>query len=270
MKCKRLKMFICASSLAVSMLSAGWVASDITNSVVYAQDISNDFSGSGNTSQNSSGGSASDFLSGGNVSGEDQSVADFFRNQRGVTGTQLNEASNAISPITNAIGWVSGVIIALIAVGIFLVTAIDLLYIAIPPIRPFLYTAGTDGTGASTAGRYPSMYGGAYGGMQNQQQKRRIQFVSDECVQICALMGGSAPTEGIGMMNRMGGYGAQPQNQMSRGSVIGAYLKKRAVFIVILVVSIIVLMSSALMGFGVNLALWGIKIISAISNAIAF
>jgi hypothetical protein len=103
------------------------------------------------------------------------------------------------------------------------------------------------------------------------QSTRKIQWVSDEAVQCAAMLGGSSGTEGMGMMNRggMGGYGSQPQAQMSKASVIKTYLVKRAFFMVILAICIIVLMSSVLLGTGVNLANWGIKIIDAIRNVTA-
>lgn len=273
-KRRNLRMMLCVASLSLSIISCGWVAYSMSAN---AYDITDELGSSSSVTSGSgsSGSGADDFLNQGDISSDDREVADFLKNQRGVTGEQLQEASDALSPITNAIGWVSGAIIALISLGIFLITAVDLLYISIPPIRTFLYTPGTDGTGAMTAGRGYGGFGGyggygAYGGANmNQQQKRKIQWVSDECIRVCALMGGSSATEGMGAMSRYGGYNAQPQQQMSRGSLIIEYLKKRAIFIIFFAVCILVLTSSVLMGFGVNVAQWGIKIISAISSAIS-
>ena len=213
----------------------------------------------------------SSFLNEGSVGSEDASVGNFIKNHRGATSEQMNTAAQALSPVTNILGYVSGGIVALIMAAIFLITALDLLYIAIPPVRQFLYTPGTDGTGAMTAGR--GGYGGygGYGGMggmgAQQPAKKPVQLISDEAVQCVALLGGSSTTEGMGAMNRMGGgFGSQPQAQMSKGSVIKTYFIKRAFFMVLLVICIIVLSSSVLLGTGVNLANWGIKLIDAFNK----
>lgn len=261
-----LKLGIASCALAVNLMVAVPMCSMVSSNVVYAQDVNNDFSGS------STGGAsgASNFLDKGTVDPEDVAVGNMLKNRRGMTGKDLEKASQVVSPLTNTLGFLSGCIIAVISLAIFLITAIDLAYIAVPPIRTFLYTPGTDGTGAMTAGRaggYP-MYGGGMmqGGAGQPQQRRRIQWISDECVQVCALLGGSSMSEGVGAMGRMGGFQGQPQNQMTRSSVIKEYLKKRAFFIVLFAVCIIILMSSVLMGTGVNIAQWGIKILSAINN----
>lgn len=210
----------------------------------------------------------SSFLNEGSVGSEDASVGNFIKNHRGATSEQMNTAAQALSPVTNILGYLSGGIVALIMAAIFFITALDLLYISIPPVRHFLYTPGTDGTGAMTAGR--GAYGGygGMGGMGGQQQaKKPIQLISDEAVQCVALLGGSSTTEGMGAMNRMGeGFGSQPQAQMSKGSVIKTYFIKRAFFMVLLVICIIVLSSSVLLGTGVNLANWGIKLIDAFNK----
>lgn len=213
----------------------------------------------------------SSFLNEGSVGSEDASVGNFIKNHRGATSEQMNTAAQALSPVTNILGYLSGGIVALIMAAIFFITALDLLYISIPPVRHFLYTTGTDGTGAMTAGRgaYGGMGGyGGYGGMGGQQPaKKPIQLISDEAVQCVALLGGSSTTEGMGAMNRMGGgFGSQPQAQMSKGSVIKTYFIKRAFFMVLLVICIVVLSSSVLLGTGVNLANWGIKLIDAFNK----
>lgn len=213
----------------------------------------------------------SSFLNEGSVGSEDASVGNFIKNHRGATSEQMNTAAQALSPVTNILGYVSGGIVALIMAAIFFITVLDLLYISIPPVRQFLYTPGTDGTGAMTAGR--GAYGG-YGGMggmggmgAQQPAKKPVQLISDEAVQCVALLGGSSTTEGMGAMNRMGGgFGSQPQAQMSKGSVIKTYFIKRAFFMVLLVICIIVLSSSVLLGTGVNLANWGIKLIDAFNK----
>lgn len=241
--------------------------------VAYAQSIDNDLAGQDTSSGSSAGNEISSILDEGSITQDDKEIGDYIKNFRGMTGEQMNTASEVLAPLTSVVGYLSGGLVMLALVGMSLITAVDLFYIAFPPVRGFLYTPGTDGTGAMTAGRMAGPYGGGMmgGGMQNQPTKRRVQIISDEAVQCAALFGGSSATEGMGAMNRFqgGGFNSQPPAQMSRGSVIKEYLKKRVVFLILLVICIIVLTSSALLGTGVNLAQWGLKILDAINSFMA-
>ena len=64
------------------------------------------------------------------------------------------------------------------------------------------------------------------------------------------------------------GYGMQQggQNNQSRGSVIKIFLGKRIMFIIFFAICLIILTSSALLGTGVNIAMWGLKLIGALNN----
>lgn len=207
---------------------------------------------------------------------EDKGVSDWLKNQRGVTSKQLESASQTMSPITNIIGYISSAIIILIMAAVVTITALDLMYIAIPPTRNFLYKAGTDGTGGFTggygAGGFGSMggmsmgAGGAAGG-----SNKPTQWVSDEAVACAAMLGGSAQSAQGGMMPGMGaGYGAmgaqQQQPEMKTKSVIAMYFKKKLFFLILLAICIVVLTSSAVMNCGVNLAEWFIKIVNMFND----
>lgn len=271
---KRVLMACMVGMLAFSPI-IGYTGSAVT---AYASSIDNDFSSgdagktrnstSRTTTSNNSGNTnrLGSVLDGGTVSEDDKALGNFLGQHRGVTSDQLNSASEIASPVANAFGYIAAFIIALTASAIFLITALDILYIAVPFVRPFLYTAGTDGTGAMTAGRYgggPGGYGGYGGYAQNTSSSsggRRHQFISDEAVTCAALLGGSSRTENIGAPGQ--------RSNETRGSVIKAYLVKRAGFMVLFVLCVVVLMSSALMGTGANLANFSIKVITAINNAL--
>ena len=275
MKNKKRVLIACTVGMLAFAPIIGYTGSAIT---AYASSIDNDFSSgdasktrnstSRTTTSSSSGNTNSlgSVLDGGTVSEDDKALGNFLGQHRGVTSDQLNSASEVVSPITNAVGYIAAFIIALTASAIFLITALDILYIAVPFVRPFLYTSGTDGTGAMTAGRYgggPGGYGGYGGYAQNTPSSssgRRHQFISDEAVTCAALLGGSSRTENIGAPGQ--------RTNETRGSVIKAYLVKRAGFMVLFVICVVVLMSSALMGTGANLANFSIKIITAINNAL--
>lgn len=263
------RLFLCFF-LAFAVITVFGVSSPSKTYTVYAaENLGDDLSGGSDS------GSSGDQM--GTISEDDQNIADWIGNQRGFTSDQLATASDTLSPITNMIGYLIGAIFALACVGVFLITALDLLYIAFPPIRNLLYKAGTDGTGAYTGGGMAGGYGrgmmgmgmagagGAAGGTN-----KPTQWVSDEAVQCAALMGGSAQAaNGAGMMGGMyGGMQGQAQQEQSTKSVIGTYFKKRVFFIILFVICATVLTSSVLMGTGANLAQWGIRILNMINGYI--
>lgn len=237
-----------------AMLTAVIVSNPTEPLKVYAESIEDDIDGtSGSDSQSLEK----------DVDKDDQDVANWIKGQRGMTGEQLANASQQLGPVTKMIGTVVGIIFVLTCAGIFLITALDLLYIAFPPVRNLLYKAGTDGTGAYTGGMGGGGFGrgmmgmgmGGQGGPANGTAKP-TQWISDEAVACAAMLGGSAQSQGGGMGMGMGMGMMQPQQEMPMKSVIGTYFKKRAFFMVIFVVAALVLTSSILMGFGVNLAEW--------------
>lgn len=253
-------MFICASVTAPARQITVYAAEDLGDNL-------------GTSEENSEG------MMGGSVTEDDQEIGNWISNQRGMTGEQLNEASENLSFVTNFIGYVVGGIVILIFAGLFLITALDLLYITFPPVRNLLYKAGTDGTGAYTGGGMAGGYGrgmmgmgmagagGAAGGTN-----KPTQWVSDEAVKCAALMGGSAQAaNGAGGMYGGGMYGGmqgQAQQQQSTKSVIGTYFRKRIFFMILLVLCVIILTSSALLGTGINLALWGVRLIDMLNGYI--
>lgn len=180
---------------------------------------------------------------------DDSGVAEFFKNHRSMTSEQLNKASDTVSPLTNIFGYLMGGLIAVTSSAIFLITALDLLYIGVPVLRGVLYkSGGSQGMGG---------YGQAQG-------SKGFQLVSDEAVQASAAAGG-------GGSQGMGGYGMQGggmQQQQSTKSIITSYLKKRVVFLVLFAVCTVILTSSILLGTGVNLAQWVMRLIEILNDAI--
>ena len=199
----------------------------------------------------------------------DQDVAEWFKGQGGMSSEQLEVASRTISPITTLIGYITGGIVVLIIIGVGAITALDLLYISIPPVRNLLYKAGTDGTGGYTGGFGAGGFGRGMGGMATMGaggaaggSSKPTQWVSDEAVACAALLGGSAQSN-----NMMGGMaGMQQQQQPTTRSVIGTYFRKRLFFMLLLGICIIVLTSSTVMDCGFNLAEWVLKLISVLNG----
>lgn len=193
--------------------------------------------------------------------GEADDIGDILGSQNIMTSEHLSQASIWAAPLTNLIGYVIGGIVTLTIILVGFLTAVDIFYISIPPVRNLLYKAGTDGTGA-----YQGGYG--MGGMSaSGGTAKPTQWVSDEAVACAALLGGSSQSMNIGMNMGMGMGGNQPKPPVK--SVIWVYIKKRSVFLVLLMVAILVLTSSALMGTGINLAQWLLKIIMMLNGSIA-
>ena len=229
-----------------------------------------------NDSDSNGGNSAGEMLNGiqsQTVSPEDKGVSDWLKNQKTMDPKHLEKASETMNPLVNLLGYVAGGIIVLTVAGVVVITALDLMYIAIPPIRNVLYKGGAaaGAGGMGMHGRFGMMGGGAQGGQQTRQ------WVSDEAIACAALLGGGAQAQGAmgGGMGMMGGYGGMggmqamgvnQQQAQSTKSVIGMYFKKRLFFLILLALCIIVLTSSALMNCGVNLAQWVLKIINMLNG----
>lgn len=256
MICKWKRFLACFLLSGVVSLGVVSVVS-LQPEVVLAESLEDNVSNDSTPEQSNSG-----------MSEDDQDVANWIKNQRGMTGDQLETASQTLSPLLNLVGYVIGGALCIVFVGMFGMTALDLVYITIPPFRNVLYKAGTDGTGAYTGGGpaggygYGGGYGGRYGGVGGASggTMKPTQWISDEAVQCAAMLGGSAQAQNQGYS---GGQQAVPMK-----SVIATYFKKRIVFMILLVITAIVLTSSALLGVGVNLAAWVMKIITMINGYI--
>lgn len=234
-----------------------------------------------NDSDSNGGNSAGEMLNGiqsQTVSPEDKGVSDWLKNQKTMDPKHLEKASETMNPLVNLLGYVAGGIIVLTVAGVVVITALDLMYIAIPPIRNVLYKGGAAGAGGMMGAGGMGMHG-RFGMMGGGAQQTR-QWVSDEAVACAALLGGGAQAQGAmgGGMGMMGGYGGMggmqamgvnQQQAQSTKSVIGMYFKKRVFFLILLALCIIVLTSSALMNCGVNIAQWVLKIINMLNGKMA-
>lgn len=259
----RITMGVVTFVSVVAMMSA--VNSPIVDTV-YA-DIEDDV---GETSSYS--GSGDDVLgdlANQQVDEDDQGVINWLTGRRNVTAGQLESASKTMRPVTAMFGYVTGGIMVLIVAGVTVITALDLLYIAIPPIRGLLYSGSQGGSGGMMSGgmmgRGMGMSGmGAMGGSTGASQQKQVQWVSDEAIACAGLLNSGGQQMG-GMYGGMGAMQGQ-QQQNSTSSVIGVYFKKRVFFMILLALSLVVLTSSVVMDCGVNLAEWVLKIFGMING----
>lgn len=202
------------------------------------------------------------------------SISDYMRGHDAVSKKDMESASKIASPIVALIGKATGVIILLVDALIFLVTALDLLYIAVPFTRKYLNPANLQQGGGMMPGMGMgarmgmSMGGGAQGAVDPNAHK----WVSDEAVAAIMM---SQPQQQGGMAGGMGmgGYGGmqqpQQQQQQSTKSTITTYFKKRIIFIVVFAIATTILMSSILVDCGLNLAQLMYKILGVFNDGIS-
>lgn len=203
-----------------------------------------------------------DGLTGGNTAQEQQvdqgsnsrdagALGDALQNYNPITDDNMSQAQAFANPITNIIGNIIGAIVLLTAAGIFLVTALDLAYIAMPFTRPLLTSKhqlvsdeALAAVGGASGGQQAGGMGSPMGGMGSP-------------------MGGMGSPMGSPMGGGMGG-----QQKQSTKSVITTYFKKRVVFMVIFAVATVILTSSILTGVGINLAALLTEIINKLNSII--
>ena len=208
-------------------------------------------------------------------SGSD-ALADAIRNSNTITDESMAKASKFSAPILGFMNLISSALLILTLGAIGLMSVLDLVFIAVPMLRSFMYPAYKQSvSGTAPAGGMMTPMGGGFGGYGNrfgyggmaggtagaqaQPQGIRCQWISDEAVKAIGLsVPQPAPqAQPMGMM----GVAPQPQQPTGGKSAIVEYLKHRSVFIVIFVVAAMLLTSSILTGFG-------LKIFSFISEAL--
>ncbi|MBO5424760.1 MAG: hypothetical protein J6A25_04530 [Lachnospiraceae bacterium] len=215
---------------------------------------------------------------------DNNSISDYLQNYNPVTKDNMEQAGAIASPIVNALGTLSGFIVMIASAGIFVVTALDLVYIGMPFTRSFLnpkYGAQMGGAspmgGMGMGGMGMGMHRG-YGGMgamgamgggaqQAPEQGMRRQWVSDEA-EYCVNFAQRQDLMSSGGVAPIGGMPQQTQPTSTK-SVILMYLKKRAFFLVIFSVCVVVLMSSLFTDCGLNLAELISKVMNKIGNQIS-
>lgn len=173
----------------------------------------------------------------------------------GVDQKSANRAKAIVAPLARWANIGFAIVLAFTFIAMFLITALDLMYIAVPPIRNFLVPGGVSPQGSDMSGggmiggRYGG-YGGGYGGgsgmmgMQQQQQQQQrsaliTQLISDEAkyavAQVTSVKEHSTP------MGTMGGFGGgmmgggmqQQPVPPSMKSVLADYMKKRIFFFIV-------------------------------------
>ena len=182
----------------------------------------------------------------------------------------IEQAKKDAGPILNILGWISGVILTIVVVWQVVQTALDLLYIAVPFTRSLYHNPETGkgipfiavsddamkaitNTGSDTA---TSTMGAGPGGRPHM-----------DMAGAGGMMGGRGPR---GMMGGPSMVGGRPPHgsEEKRGNVIIAYFKSRIATLVFLMIACVVLVSSAVMDLGLNLAAWVLTLINTINDVL--
>lgn len=219
-----------------------------------------------------------DFEDEGEDEGEDTSSSDYgsvgsalgeIGKENSLSDEELTNANAVLKPITSLIGSAVGIVVALVSSLIFLITALDLMYICVPFSRNLLFVDGQ--SGSSMRGGYGMGMGmGGMGMQQAPATHERRQFVSDEAVQCAAMMGNNQQQGMANMGYPGGGMGAmqsQPQNTPVK-NVLMVYFKKRMFFMILFAICVVMLTSSIFLGTGINLAGWLMKLVEMLNNSI--
>lgn len=286
---KKVKLFsLVALSIAVVGVGSQLAETHLTarkDNIVYAWDDDNNSGnhGNGNGNQGNGGNGGNDRATSNqdttNVNTVDRTDPNNISNQlkgyRPVKSEDIQNARQNSGWLTDIIGMGISLLIILTFAFTGFITAADLFYLYFPPVRKFLYSAGTDGTGGMTG------MGGNGGGSTS---FLNLQWVSDEAVAVSSMLGGSAQATGHGggMMNGGfgggfgggygggfgGGFGAQPNDVQQKGgkSVIRVYLGKRIVALTLLGVASVLLFTSAFTDFGINAGGMILNILSVIQE----
>lgn len=238
-----------------------------TGTNVYAAPDINSVTG-GNTSTSQSSNSS--------ASNETKSAADGLSqafHDSAISNEDLAKASSFASPYVKGVNFVLSIVLACFSVILGVVTVLDLLYIAVPPIRKFLCAetaAQPQGGGMGMGMGRMGMGGMGMGGMgaANQPSQTGIgRFVSDEAVAALAEANATAQPQGGGMgmgMGMMGGMGAAQQAQPKTKSVILTYAKKRAFALIVFAACIVLLTSTLFTDIGLYIGSWIIETVGGL------
>lgn len=270
---KVLKQFLfVAVAIFVLFVNAGKMV--YANSSNYYQEIE----GSAGTNSNIT---SSPNNEGYEIEKKSTAVTDSLKNFNLLNDENMAKANKIASPLVNAIGYLVGILIVAFPAIQIAISAIDCYYLGVAFTRKYLDGSNGGKQLVSDEAIKALMLSGAQT-MQDAQQMAGGQIPMSGAMfgrggvgAYGRPMGGfGSPMGGFGspMGSPMGGYGnpmgspmgmspmgangqqEQPQPKPNKKLAITIYFKMRIVFVVVSFVALIVLTSSLLLGFGINIA----------------
>lgn len=197
-----------------------------------------------------------------------EAVGDLFKIGR-VSSESVEEANMRIQPVAEIINLIIGVLLGLTLLGIGLVTALDLVYISIPRLRDVLDGGGQGtqqgrGQGMSRGGYGRGGYGAGMGmGMGGNNYSPSPQnagggiaavgrYVSDEA--LASIMEAQASNA-----DGMSGRGV-------RKNTLSIYWKKRAYFLILFGVCVVLFTTTVFTNLGVRLGTWIMRVLMGLGG----
>lgn len=192
-------------------------------------------------------------------SNSDDALKDYLKGYSPITEENMQNAAITLSPVVTAIGNLIGIIVVMTVSLIFLVTAIDLLYISVPSTRSVLNPS-------ESVNFSQGMTGGFVNGQLPQTPKEyglRRKWVSDEASYVVRKFSAQASSPSITPV-----MGMQPAQQPMK-IVIFEYFKMRAIFLVIFAITTVMLLSSVFTDCGLNIAALLVKLVAKLNVSIS-
>lgn len=166
----------------------------------------------------------------------------------GVDNESMQKANTYLNPTARILNTIMAIILGFTSLALFLISALDLLYIAFPPIRSLLNVQG----GSTSSG-----IGASVGGSQTSSFFSR--WISDEAV---------ASVVKAGSEQSSGGFGVSSAQKPKTKSVIVGYLKKRSFFLIVFAICCILFSTTVFTDLGIKVGTWLLGVITGVSNSI--
>lgn len=194
----------------------------------------------------------------------------------GVDKEASERASAFVAPAATTINFLVAVMFGLAGMGLFIITGLDIIYIAIPPLRGILHPAGAEQSSGGGGGFGGGGFGGGGGGFggggfggggfggggapQSGGSSFASRFISDEAVSAVSTQDSGGSGGGFG-----GGFGA-PQAPPKTKMVLIDYMKKRMLFLIAFGVCVVLFSTTVFSDFGIQLGAW---LLTQIQNLIS-
>ncbi len=194
-------------------------------------------------------------------------ITDYLNGYNPVDRDSMNRAQSVVSPLANVIKTVISVILVALPVILFLVSAVDMVYLTVPFSRSLLCPGGQESMSSMSGGMggYGAGYGGGYGSGMGAQMTGSSgrKFISDDAEQ--ALQEAQAASAGAAnsSMGMQAGYGGMQEAKPAKSkSPLMIYMKKRVWMYIVFGLSLILLFSNVWLQWGAGLANWIVSLIS--------
>ncbi len=176
---------------------------------------------------------------------EETAVIETLFDGVGVDKEAADTASMYMSPIVELVNLTVALILGVASLGMFFITGLDLLYIAVPPLRNLLNPSNS-----SSIGRWISDEALAVVGAQNSSQPQVIVAPQSDVMGMTGY--------GAGMMR-----GIQREPDKPKVMIIN-YLKKRVYFLFMFGVCVVLLSTTIFTDLGMKLGSWILTRLSGI------